>query len=41
MVNNLQKHQRHCLLFLYEKDNKISGWEAAKQLKAVFGDNAR
>lgn len=40
MVNNQQKHLRHSLLFLYEKDNEMTGWAAAKELWIVFGDDA-
>lgn len=40
MVNNLQVHQRHILLFLYEKNPKVSGSEAARQLNDVFGDES-
>lgn len=31
---------RHCLLFLYNKDNAISGRAAAKQLEEVYGEEA-
>jgi len=37
MVSGYQKHVRHCLLFLYEKNSSIKGSEAARELKIVFG----
>lgn len=40
MVNQQLKHFRHCLLFLYDKDNAISSREAAAELKEVYGDKA-
>lgn len=40
MVNALLKHMRHCLLFLYDKNNSISAREAADELARVYGDDA-
>lgn len=35
---DLKKHIRHCLLWLYDKDNSISSVAASKELKEVYGD---
>ena len=35
---NFKKHIRHCLLWLFDKDNSISSVEASKDLKEVYGD---
>jgi histone-lysine N-methyltransferase SETMAR len=31
-------HIRHCLLFLYDENNDISGVDAARKLQVVYGD---
>jgi len=36
----IEMHFRHCLLFLYDKDNDISSREAARQLQEVYGEDA-
>ena len=40
MVTQLVKHFRHCLLFLYDKNNDISSRKASAELKAVYGEEA-
>ena len=40
MDHNRQIHQRHCLLFLYDKDNNITDRDAAHQLEEVYGEEA-
>lgn len=39
-TKNKQRHFRHCLLFLYDKNNLVSAAEAARQLGAVYGEEA-
>jgi histone-lysine N-methyltransferase SETMAR len=34
---NFKKHLRHCLLWLFDKDNSISSRAASKELKEVYG----
>ena len=37
MANNLAKHMRHCALFLYDKNTRISAREMATDLESVYG----
>jgi len=37
---NKQQHFRHCLLFLFDKNNLITGSAASAELRSVYGEEA-
>lgn len=40
VIQNMKKHLRHVLLWLFDKDNLIKNREAAREIQEVYGNGA-